>query len=111
MHSDLNASVLADPVLRRFGAALRETYGDRLERAVLFGSRARGDHQPDSDYDVAVFICGPDRWLTEVKRLASLGTDILLDTGAVISAKPFRAEAYEESGALMREIRRDVIPF
>jgi len=71
MPSDLNASVLADPVLRRFGAALRETYGDRLERAVLFGSRPRGDHQPDSDYDVAVFICGPDRWLTEVKRLAS----------------------------------------
>jgi predicted nucleotidyltransferase len=31
-------------------------YGDRLARVVLYGSRARGDAHPDSDYDVAVFI-------------------------------------------------------
>ena len=32
-----------DPILGRFRAALAETYGDRLERPILFGSRARGD--------------------------------------------------------------------
>lgn len=36
-----------DPILSRFRAALADTYGDRLERAVLFGSRARGDAAPD----------------------------------------------------------------
>ncbi|MBI5012058.1 MAG: nucleotidyltransferase domain-containing protein, partial [Methylocystis sp.] len=46
----------ADPILARFRAALARTYGERLERAVLFGSRARGDARPDSDYDVAVFL-------------------------------------------------------
>ncbi|HEY3847103.1 MAG TPA: nucleotidyltransferase domain-containing protein [Acetobacteraceae bacterium] len=96
-----------DPVLSRFRAALAETYGYRLERAVLFGSRARGDARPDSDYDVAVFIRGPDRWLDEAIRLAGLGTDILMDTGAVISAKPFRAGAYNEPLPLMREIQRE----
>jgi predicted nucleotidyltransferase len=30
-----------DPVLKRFRAAVTEIYGDRLERVVLFGSRAR----------------------------------------------------------------------
>ena len=45
-----------DPILKRFRAALGEIYGDRLERVVLFGSRARGDAMEDSDYDVAVFI-------------------------------------------------------
>jgi uncharacterized protein len=39
----------ADPILTRFRAALGEVYGARLERAVLYGSRARGDHRPDSD--------------------------------------------------------------
>ncbi len=34
--------------------ALDARYGDRLERAVLFGSRARGDARPDFDFDVAV---------------------------------------------------------
>jgi hypothetical protein len=31
-----------DPVLVKFRAALNELYGDRIERVVLFGSRARG---------------------------------------------------------------------
>jgi predicted nucleotidyltransferase len=96
-----------DPILSRFRAALTESYGDRLERAVLFGSRARGDSRPDSDYDIAVFIREPDRWFDEVIRLAGLGTDILMDTGAVISAKPFRAGAYNEPLPLMREIKRE----
>ena len=45
-----------DPTMRRFRAALDEAYGNRIERVVLFGSRARGDARPDSDYDVAVFL-------------------------------------------------------
>jgi len=96
-----------DPVLSRFRAALAEAYGNRLERAVLFGSRARGDSQSDSDYDIAVFIRDPGKWLDEVMRLADLGTDILMDTGAVISAKPFRAGAYNEVLPLMDSIRRE----
>ena len=99
--------ISSDPILTRFRAALAATYGDRLERAVLFGSRARGEARPDSDYDVAVFIREPDRWFDEVIRIASLGTDILMDTGAVISAKPFPAGAYNEPVPLMREIQRE----
>jgi predicted nucleotidyltransferase len=99
--------ISSDPILSRFRAALAATYGDRLERVVLFGSRARGDFRPDSDYDVAVFIREPDRWLDEVIRLTDLGTDILMDTGAVISAKPFRAGTYNEPLPLMREIQRE----
>jgi predicted nucleotidyltransferase len=52
-----------DPILKRFRAALDEMYGDRLERVVLYGSRARGDARKDSDYDVAVFLKGfTNRW-------------------------------------------------
>jgi predicted nucleotidyltransferase len=39
-----------DPVLKRFRAALDTLYGDRIERVVLFGSRARGDARQASDY-------------------------------------------------------------
>lgn len=42
--------------LTRFRAAVTEIYGDRIERVVLFGSHARGDANPDSDYDIDVFI-------------------------------------------------------
>jgi len=96
-----------EPVLKRFRAATAEVYGDRLERVVLYGSRARGDHQPDSDYDIAVFIKNPGTLTDELDKLASLTTAILLDTGAVISAKPFYAGAYQARTAFMHDLRKD----
>ncbi len=96
-----------DPILKRFRAALDELYGERLERLVLFGSRARGEARDDSDYDVAVFLRGlTDRW-QEVDRIVPVVTDIIDDTGAVIHAMPYRAGAYQERTSLMREIRRE----
>jgi predicted nucleotidyltransferase len=96
-----------DPILKRFRAALNEMYGARLERVVLFGSRARGDRREDSDYDIAVFIKDFGTFSNELHPLASVTTDILLDTGAVISAKPFHAGAYRERTGFMHELRRD----
>jgi uncharacterized protein len=94
-----------DPILARYRAALEDLYGDRLERVVLFGSRARGDAREDSDYDVAVFLKDlGDRW-PELDRLADLSTDIVNETGAVIHALPYRAGAYQDRTSLMREIR------
>ena len=95
----------ADPILSRFRAALDEIYGDRLERVILYGSRARGEERPDSDHDIAVFIQDPASLGDELRRLASLTTDILLDTGAVICAMPFRAGAYRERTGFMHELR------
>src|SRR6266849_4808018 len=103
----MQANPKDDPVLKRFRAAVGEAYGDRLERVVLFGSRARGDHQPDSDYDIAVFIEGDwDLW-DELGVLAQITTDILSDTDAVISAKAFPAGSHFRRSPLMGEIRRD----
>jgi predicted nucleotidyltransferase len=51
-----NKGIIDDPILKRFRAALDALYGGRLERVVLFGSRARGEARQDSDYDVAVFL-------------------------------------------------------
>jgi uncharacterized protein len=94
-------------VLTRFRAALDEAYGSRIERVVLFGSRARGDARPDSDYDVAVFLRDLDNFGQEARRIAELETDILYDTGAVINAIPFKAGSYQERTGLMGELRRE----
>ena len=97
-------------ILVTFRAALDELYGARLERVVLYGSRARGDARPDSDYDVAVFLQemnGPaDRWV-EIDKIVAAATDILMKTGAVINALPFQAGSYQERTPLMHEIRRE----
>ena len=103
----MTEAVAADPVLHRFRTELAALYGDRLERVVLFGSRARGEARVDSDYDVAVFLQGlKDRW-QEVDRIVPLVTDIIDDTGAVIHAMPYPAGSWRERTSLMREIRRE----
>lgn len=105
-------AIATDPILKRFRAALDEMYGDRIERVVLFGSRARGDAREDSDYDVAVFLKDlkagdlAHRW-RELDRLADLRSEILYDTDAFVDAKPYPAGAYRDRTSLMREIRRD----
>ena len=96
-----------DPILKRLRAALDEMYGDRLERVVLFGSRARGDAHEDSDYDVAVFLRDmADRWQA-FDRLADLSTDILDKTGEFIHAIAYPAGSHEDRTSLMREIRHE----
>jgi predicted nucleotidyltransferase len=101
------ASPAADPILKRFRAALDTLYGDRIERVVLFGSRARGDAR--EDYEVAVFLKSlADRW-REVDRIVPLVTDILYEDGAFIHAMPHRAGSYEDRTSPMREIRREGI--
>lgn len=103
---------VADPVLTRLRAALHMVYGESLDRVVLFGSRARGDFRPDSDYDVAVFIRNPGSRWDEMGRIAHVTTEFLLDTDAFISAKPFDASRYDgDTSPLMRAIRRDGVDF
>lgn len=49
----ISTTIVTDfAALRRFAHALREEIG--AERVLLFGSRARGDEQGDSDYDLIV---------------------------------------------------------
>jgi len=100
-------TVLDDPILKRFRVALAETYGDRLERVVLFGSRARGDARKDSDYDIAVFLKDlTDRW-QELDRIIPVVTDILYEDEAFIHAMPYPAGSYRDRTPLMGEIRRE----
>lgn len=96
-------------VRARVREALLRLYGPRLERAVLFGSRARGDARSGSDYDVAVFPRDmPDRW-AELDRLADLRVTLLDETGAFLDARPYSAAARDQAGPLMGEIRREGI--
>jgi uncharacterized protein len=90
-----DTSIKDDPTLARFRAALAEVYGARLERIVLYGSRARGDARPDSDYDVAVFLRDMDDRGRELYRLADVGTEVLYG-GGVINAMAYDVGAFRD---------------
>lgn len=45
-----------DEILAIFVQSIRNQLDDRLKQVILFGSRARGDHAVDSDYDCLVVL-------------------------------------------------------
>ena len=99
---------ITDPVLAKFRAAMATLYGARIERVVLYGSRARGDARPDSDYDIAVFLKDlSSRW-REGRGIADVELAIMDDAGAIVNAMLHPAGSWRDtSSPLMSEIRRD----
>ena len=67
--------------------SLNEILGDRIIGLILYGSRARGDHDKESDIDIAIIIRGLTRKLKnqmfdrivdiELKYLTPLSTLVL----------------------------------
>jgi predicted nucleotidyltransferase len=52
----MSIDATTDALARQIKAAVESRFGDALDAVYLFGSRARGDHRPDSDLDVAVVL-------------------------------------------------------
>jgi uncharacterized protein len=98
-----------DPILKRFRAELDKVYGDRLDRVVLFGSRARGDARPDSDYDIAVFLRDPESFWDESGRLAEIEVGLMDRGQAVIHALPFHATDISRQTLFMNDVRQEGI--
>jgi uncharacterized protein len=54
----------SDPVIRQFLEKIADVRG-RIAKIVLFGSRARGDDKPWSDYDVLLVVDKRDQALVD----------------------------------------------
>ncbi|RDJ22850.1 nucleotidyltransferase domain-containing protein [Bosea caraganae] len=96
---------------------LAAEYGSRLAGVYLFGSRARRDHRPDSDADIAVVLTSfQGTALDEKMRLVDLGFEALTDAGVMIQPWPFTSAEWEWSGAggrfadLLVAAKRDAKP-
>ena len=60
-----------------------------MESVILFGSRARGTHDANSDADLAILLNGtPQPILKTSLDLADLAFDVLLETGINITPIP-----------------------
>ncbi|MFT5366128.1 MAG: putative nucleotidyltransferase [Candidatus Latescibacterota bacterium] len=89
---------------------LETFYGDRLAHLVLFGSRARGDAEPDSDIDLLVVLHGPVSAGTEIERTSFIVSDLCLENDVVIGCIFMDNDRYEhKNGPLLRNIRKEGI--
>ena len=64
--------------------------------AILFGSRARGSHRPDSDADIAVLLRGRRGEFVDTKlAMADIAYEVLLETGVHIQPLPIWEDEWE----------------
>ena len=72
-----------DAVALEFAHLVRERLGARARRIILFGSRARGDARPESDYDVVIVV---DRRSPDVRRaLLEIEVELLDRHGSLVA--------------------------
>ncbi len=96
-----------------FAAAARREFGEKLAGIYLFGSRARGDHKPFSDVDLAVVVDDRNaRRLDHRIELSNLAYDVLLDTGAeiqpwVVDKREWDDPSLSVDSGLISSIMRD----
>ena len=81
--------------LSNMSKQIGELYGDKIDRIVLYGSYARGDHTWDSDVDIAVFLYDNTN-----EQLHDKMTDIIvdyeLDLGVTLSVVCLEMDNYLE---------------
>jgi len=111
--TDANVTTNTLTATRAFAKRVAHAYP--TQKAILFGSRARGTEHDESDADVAIILKGAVGSFIKTKMaMNDIAYDILLDTGIRIQPLPvWEAEwAHPESYSnphLLHNIARDGI--
>jgi predicted nucleotidyltransferase len=95
-----------DSVVESFLKGIRKER-PRIQAIYLFGSRARADAQPDSDYDLLLVTDKKDPGLKD--RVYDVATDVSLQTRRDLSLKFFSAEEFDRLKAIPSHFIRQVL--
>jgi predicted nucleotidyltransferase len=98
--------------ITEYVAHIRSQFPDRIFSVTLFGSKARGDADAESDIDLLVLVDAQDHeFRSELWRIAS---DVSLEHNVVLSVRVFAQARWSEAERtclpLYRAIVADGIP-
>ena len=93
---------LTAPIAREIVEGARRALGGKLVSVVLYGSVARGDNDPESDVDIALFVSDKLDW-NEHDAMIHLFSRMCLDYDLEFSPLDIEQRKFQEW--------KDVIPF
>jgi predicted nucleotidyltransferase len=98
-----------DIILNEFIAEVHQRFGDHLKNIILFGSRARGDHSPDSDYDFLLIFDNVSPLL--IDSIDDITADFLYKYNVLFSAFSISETNYKKQhfNPLLMNIKHDGI--
>lgn len=89
----MNVTTVMNRVVKKYLEKIKPIQR-RIKGVWLFGSRARGDYLPDSDYDLLVIVDKRSKKNLDVIYTAAV--DLLMEDLADISVKVIPYEVYEK---------------
>jgi predicted nucleotidyltransferase len=93
------------PPLDQIRPRLERAFGERLRGVILYGSRARGDHGPDSDLDLLVLLDGPIALAKDIGTTVHALYPLQLEVDYPIHATPTSLEEYTaQDGQFLRNV-------
>ncbi|MBC8181134.1 nucleotidyltransferase domain-containing protein [candidate division KSB1 bacterium] len=90
----INLATADKRVLEEFVVYLQKSITDQVELVALFGSKARGDSQKDSDIDVLVILSKEDRKLR--REILKHAARLSLKYDVLLSPRVIGAERWEK---------------
>ena len=94
--------------LAQLRGGFERLYGGRLAGMFLYGSRARGDQEPDSDVDVLVVLKGPVHPGEEIARTGEFLASLCLKNNNVVSCVFLSEERLQmERSPLLLNVRME----
>lgn len=98
-----------DRILNEFIETINRKFGYHLKKIILFGSRARGDNEADSDYDCLLVF--DEVSPTLIDSIDDIAADFLYRYNIIFSAFPVSEAKYKKQkfNPLFMNIRHDGI--
>ena len=93
--------------LQDYFSTLQNRLGSRLVDVVLFGSKARGEHDPGSDIDVVVLIDHPDAY--DLSEVRGLGFDIWINFQVLLSIRAMSRQTWNKMESIQSLFYRNVV--
>jgi type I restriction enzyme S subunit len=100
-------SISPERIRLLLGNRIKQTLGSDLKSVFLYGSKARGDSTPESDWDVLVILQDSAESESARAKMRRLSAMIAEETGEVISILTVKLSEADGNAGLLKNVAEE----